>query len=41
MTIALADLFRFSINYSENNFSTIKEEVEMAEVYLPDRKNKI
>ena len=34
MTIALADLFRFSINYSENNFSTIKEEVEMAEVYL-------
>lgn len=34
MTIALADLFRFSINYSDNNFSTIKEEVEMAEVYL-------
>ena len=34
MTIALADLFRFSINYSEDNYSTIKEEVEMAEVYL-------
>jgi two-component system, LytTR family, sensor kinase len=34
MTIALADLFRFSINYSNNNYSTIKEEVEMAEVYL-------
>ena len=34
MTIALADLFRFSINYSENNYSTIKEEIEMAEVYL-------
>lgn len=34
MTIALADLFRFSINYSNNNFSTVKEEVEMAEVYL-------
>jgi two-component system, LytTR family, sensor kinase len=34
MTVALADLFRYSINYSDNNYSTIKEEVEMAEVYL-------
>jgi len=34
MTIALADLFRFSINYSDHNYSTIKEEVEMTEVYL-------
>ena len=34
MTMALADLFRYSINYSNNNFSTIKDEVEMAEVYL-------
>jgi two-component system, LytTR family, sensor kinase len=34
MTVALADLFRYSINYSSNNYSTIKEEVEMAEVYL-------
>lgn len=34
MTVALADLFRFSINYSNHNYSTIKEEVEMAEVYL-------
>jgi two-component system, LytTR family, sensor kinase len=34
MTIALADLFRFSINYSNSNFSTVREEVEMAEVYL-------
>jgi len=34
MTVALADLFRYSINYSNNNFSTIKEEMEMAEVYL-------
>lgn len=34
MTIGLADLFRFSINYSNNNYSTIKDEVEMAEVYL-------
>ena len=34
MTIALADLFRYSINYSQNNFSMIRDEVEMAEVYL-------
>lgn len=34
MTIALADLFRYSINYSNNNYTTIKDEVEMAEVYM-------
>jgi len=34
MTIALADLFRYSINYSDHNYSTVKEELEMAEVYL-------
>lgn len=34
MTIALADLFRYSINYSNNNYSTVKDEVEMANVYL-------
>jgi two-component system LytT family sensor kinase len=34
MTIALADLFRYSINYGDNNYSTIKEEIEMATVYL-------
>jgi sensor histidine kinase YesM len=34
MTIALADLFRYSINYSNHNYSTIKEELEMTEVYL-------
>ncbi|MBK5272633.1 MAG: histidine kinase [Bacteroidia bacterium] len=34
MTIALADLFRFSMNYSNNNYSTVKEEIEMTEVYL-------
>ena len=34
MTVALADLFRYSINYSNNNYSTVKEEVEMTEVYL-------
>jgi sensor histidine kinase YesM len=34
MTVALADLFRYSINYSDNNYSAVKEELEMAEVYL-------
>ena len=34
MTIALADLFRYSINYSNSNFATVQEEVEMTEVYL-------
>ena len=34
MTIALADLFRYSINYSDNNFTTVNEEISMAEVYL-------
>ena len=34
MTVALADLFRYSINYSNNNYSTVKDEIEMAEVYL-------
>ena len=34
MTVALADLFRYSINYSNHNYSTVKEELEMTEVYL-------
>ena len=34
MTIALADLFRYSINYSDNNYSAVRDEVEMASVYL-------
>lgn len=34
MTIALADLFRYSINYTQNNYSTVKDELEMTEVYL-------
>jgi two-component system, LytTR family, sensor kinase len=34
MTIALADLFRYSINYSNHNYTTVKDEVEMAEVYM-------
>jgi sensor histidine kinase YesM len=34
MTIALADLFRYSINYSNNNYSNVSDEVGMTEVYL-------
>ncbi len=34
MTIALSDLFRYSINYSNNNYSTVRDEVEMVNVYL-------
>lgn len=34
MTIALADLFRYSINYSQNNYSTVEDELSMTEVYL-------
>ncbi|MEI9910151.1 MAG: histidine kinase [Bacteroidota bacterium] len=34
MTIALADLFRYSINYSHNNYSTVNDEIAMTEVYL-------
>jgi two-component system, LytTR family, sensor kinase len=34
MTVALADLFRYSINYSDHNYSTVKDEVAMSEVYL-------
>lgn len=34
MTIALADLFRYSINYSHNNYSTVKDEIAMTSVYL-------
>jgi sensor histidine kinase YesM len=34
MTIALSELFRYTINYSNSNYSTIEEEVKMAEIYL-------
>jgi len=34
MTIALADLFRYSINYSNNNYASVNDEVAMTEVYL-------
>ncbi|MFM6954367.1 MAG: sensor histidine kinase [Sphingobacteriaceae bacterium] len=34
LTLKLSKLFRYSINYSEQNFSTLAEELEMLEVYL-------
>jgi sensor histidine kinase YesM len=34
MTIALSDLFRYTINYSNATFSTVAEEIKMAETYL-------
>jgi len=34
MTVALADLFRYSINYNQHNYSTVRDELEMTEVYL-------
>lgn len=34
MTVALADLFRYSINYSNHNYASVRNEVEMTEVYL-------
>ena len=34
MTISLADLFRYSINYNQSNFATIREEIETAKLYL-------
>jgi len=34
MTIALADLFRYSINYNDHNYSTLNDELAMTDVYL-------
>ncbi|HEX8332853.1 MAG TPA: histidine kinase [Segetibacter sp.] len=34
MTIALSDLFRYTINYNDSVFSTVKDEIAMAETYL-------
>jgi anti-sigma regulatory factor (Ser/Thr protein kinase) len=34
MTIALSKLLRFSLIYSENNFTTIEKEIEILEAYL-------
>ncbi|MFM6977030.1 MAG: sensor histidine kinase [Sphingobacteriaceae bacterium] len=34
LTLKLSKLFRYSINYAQQNFSTIKEEIEMITVFL-------
>ncbi len=34
MTVALADLFRYSINQNDHNYASVKDELDMAEVYL-------
>jgi sensor histidine kinase YesM len=34
LTLKLSKLFRYSINYSEQHFSTLAEELEMLQVYL-------
>jgi two-component system, LytTR family, sensor kinase len=34
MALALSKLFRYSINKEENDFTTVRNEVEMAEIYL-------
>lgn len=40
MTISLAELFRYSINYSDSNYSTVKEELEVAKLYLEIEKTR-
>jgi sensor histidine kinase YesM len=34
MSLSLADLFRYSINYNNSNYATVKEELEIAKLYL-------
>lgn len=34
MALSLADLFRYSINYTKSNYATVKEEIEMTSLYL-------
>jgi len=40
MTISLAELFRYSINYSNTNYASIKEELEVARLYLEIEKTR-
>lgn len=40
MTLSLADLFRYSINYSGNSFSTVKDELETVKLYLEIEKTR-
>jgi two-component system LytT family sensor kinase len=34
MTVSLAELFRYSINYSNSNYATVEEELEVTKLYL-------
>jgi len=34
MTISLADLFRYSINYNQSNYATVEEELAICSLYL-------
>jgi sensor histidine kinase YesM len=34
MTMSLADLFRYSINYTNSNFATVEEELNICRLYL-------
>ena len=40
MTISLADLFRYSINYNNSNYTTVKEELGIAKLYLQIEKTR-
>ena len=40
MALSLSKLFRYNINKEDNHYSTIKEEVEMTEIYLEVEKNR-
>lgn len=40
MALSLSKLFRYNINKEDEHFSSIKEEVEMAEIYLEIEKNR-
>ncbi|WP_051267918.1 sensor histidine kinase [Terrimonas ferruginea] len=34
MTLALADLFRYSLNYAGDNYATVEEELQLSSLYL-------
>lgn len=34
MTLALADLFRYSLNYAGDNYATVDEELQLSDLYL-------
>lgn len=40
MTISLADLFRYSLNYSDSNYAKVEEEIKVAQLYLEIEKTR-